>query len=257
MNLLILSFAYLLVVVFPVVFWFWFFRGKDRDEPEPKRLLLKTFLFGIVISLVAGIVEIAVEGAAFPGLPGGADDLFYKEAADVLSSPPKVVLAFLFSLFLAGPIEETLKYLGLRAAVYRKEAFNQILDGIIYGVSVALGFSFAENSFYFFDIFREYSYSADFFSIVFARGVLATFLHITAAGIVGLYLGRAKFASTGKRILILKGLFIASFVHGAYNVMALFPYGAIIDAVLVILLLIFLLHRMKKTDARMVWRRVA
>ncbi|MDQ1283869.1 MAG: protease PrsW [Patescibacteria group bacterium] len=256
MKVSILLFAYLLVVVFPVLFWFWYFREKDRDEPEPKRLLLKTFLFGIVVSLIAGVIEIAVEGAAWPNL-SGIDDLFYQSTPEVLSNSPEVVLAFLFTLFLAGPIEETLKYLGLRAAVYKKEAFNQIGDGIIYGVSTALGFSFAENSFYFYDIFQEYAYSIDFFSIVFARGVLATFLHITAAGIVGLYLGRAKFSSSGKKILILKGLAIASFVHGAYNIMAIFPYGAIVDAALVFLLLGFLLHRMKKADARMVWRRVA
>ena len=51
------------------------------------------------------------------------------------------------------------------------------------------------------------------------RAFTAIPLHATASGLMGYYVGRAKFAASAQveRALINKGLRIAIFIHGAYN----------------------------------------
>ncbi|MBM2616721.1 PrsW family intramembrane metalloprotease [Actinoplanes sp. LDG1-06] len=119
--------AVLLFALLAVPFW-WFVAELDFIEPEPAELLVLAFAWG---GLVATTVSI----------PGGValDNLVAK-----LGSP---TLAADWGAALAGPtVEEIAKTLGVVAIVLIARAqVNSVLDGVVYGAMVGLGFQIAED----------------------------------------------------------------------------------------------------------------
>lgn len=244
MNIPLLFTIYFLVVALPVIFWVWFFRRLDKAEPEPRGLLFKVFRYGFLAMLLAAALELYFENSFGPG---GTQQYL---AAKVFFSNDIFVLTLL-SFFLAGPIEELVKYLVLKRLIFRNTEFNQIADGVIYAVTLALGFAFIENTSYFIDIYKELPLN-DFLFVAAMRGTATTLLHLVATGICGLYLGRAKFATHNRRWLMLKGLLLASVIHGTYNLMVFFPMGISVNLLMVFFLVIFLVHEIRKEDAQLI-----
>jgi RsiW-degrading membrane proteinase PrsW (M82 family) len=122
--------ALVLFALLAVPFWF-FVSEVDFMEREPTGLLVLAFAWG---ALVATTVSI----------PGGAalEDLVAK-----LGSPH---LAADWGAAIAGPsVEETAKTLGVVAIVLIARAqINSVLDGVVYGAMVGLGFQIAEDVVY-------------------------------------------------------------------------------------------------------------
>ena len=247
--------VYFVVVILPVVFWFKFFRHQDRAEPEPKKLLFKVFLGGIPVVALASVAEGILEGVFFPQISTKVAETVGGGIQDFVGSPEQL-FGFLAIYFLAGPVEEFMKFFVLKQLVYRKIAFNQVADGLIYAVTIALSFSLIENSIYFFNILDEMSLSFDFIAIVVIRGVITTMLHVLAAAIMGLYLGRAKFAKKNKKKLIVKGVVIAAMVHGTYNVAIFLSFGMLVNIFLLAVCFRYIMRELKTEESRMVWRLV-
>lgn len=114
----------------PCLLWLRFFYRRDRYDPEPPGLILKLFLIGALpVAFIAGFANSVV----FAALTGG----------DVAG--PRGVAAFgLLAVVIAPITEETLKYLGASAGARRHPAFDEPVDGMVYGVTVGLGFAAAE-----------------------------------------------------------------------------------------------------------------
>ena len=95
-----------------------------------------------------------------------------------------ILLRNLFLSFLwVGIVEEFFKYLAVRLTVYRSNQFNEVMDGMIYMVSAALGFAATENV----------GYMLGFgFSVGFLRAILSYLAHISFSAILGFYMGKAK-----------------------------------------------------------------
>jgi len=162
----------------------------------------------------------------------------------------------LFSIvFLAGVVEEFLKFIALYEFIYNDSDFNQIADGVFYSVTVALGFSMVENIFYFYQLFTETSTEV-FAASVFARGVLTTLLHLSAAALVGYALGRKKYSLQHRKSVVLFYLLVAIVVHGLYNILSLLPYGVIFSSFLVFSVFAYILKLLRSPDARVVWKLV-
>ena len=53
--------------------------------------------------------------------------------------------ALLGGFFAGGLVEETLKFLVLYFYILKEKAFNEPIDGIVYGTVVSLGFATLEN----------------------------------------------------------------------------------------------------------------
>lgn len=246
---------YILVVVMPMLFWLWFFRYQDRAEPEPKKLIIKVLLSGIFVVILASVAESFIENTFFPEISMKMSKLG-GDSLDAFLSSPEAMFGFLAIYFLAGPIEEFMKFFILKWIIYNKKEFNQVADGVIYGVTIALGFSFIENSVYFINTLSEVDYFVDFLAIVMLRGVITTMLHVVATAIMGLYLGRAKFSQGNREVTIFKGVFIASMVHGAFNITIFLPFGMIANLLLVILCLLYIVKELKTPRSRMIWRLV-
>jgi len=177
-------FVNILLAALPAVYILVRFYRNDRRKPEPKALILKTFVLGFFSVIPAAVIEIVISG-------------FFPEDGTRLG---RIFEAFI----VAGCVEEGMKLLTVRAAVWKKAAFDEMMDGIVYTITASLGFAFFENIFY----------SSGPVAVLLIRGVTAVPLHAIASGTMGYFLGVSRV--TGKN-LILSGYLSAVLIHGLYD----------------------------------------
>jgi RsiW-degrading membrane proteinase PrsW (M82 family) len=114
----------LLITIVPSLIILGFFTLSDKFK-EPKGTILLIFFLGFLICLPAGILNSFMYDQFNTGT-----DLSEK----------------LYSSFLAPAwTEEILKFIILYTIVLRRHEFNEPMDGIVYGVTVSLGFATYEN----------------------------------------------------------------------------------------------------------------
>ncbi len=184
MNILVL----LLVSLVPGLLWVWFFYRQDREK-EPKRIILITFVAGMVAIIPAALYELP-----FQHLLGGG-------------TTPQLT-QFLVAVFVVGLGEEGAKLLATYWAAFRRSAFNEPADGIIYAVTASLGFAALENLLYTFTFGLN---------VAPVRAVVTSLAHASFGGVAGLYLGLAKFREDVGLPQVLQGLGIAALLHGVYD----------------------------------------
>ncbi|NLY55313.1 MAG: PrsW family intramembrane metalloprotease [Firmicutes bacterium] len=191
-----MSYLILLVVsVGPGLAWLWFFYRQDRLAPEPRHLVLATFVAGMIVVFPAALLEMPFRSL-------------------ILNSGSLWSLAIVSILFISIP-EEGVKYLAVRRVAYNHPEFDEPVDGIIYSIGVGLGFAALENLFYTLSL-----------GIIIAplRALVSCLAHASFSGVLGYYLGLAKFTPERERILILQGFVLAVLLHACYNLFLLVPY---------------------------------
>jgi RsiW-degrading membrane proteinase PrsW (M82 family) len=162
-----------IVAAAPSLFLLTFFYLKDRYEREPLRHILMAFGLGLYAMIAASGIATTVESWVPRDwrLLGG--------------EPAKLFDAFVLS----GFTEELAKWVVLIAAVYHWEEFDEPLDGVVYGVAVALGFATLEN---FLFVARLG------LGVAWMRALFAVPAHALFGATMGYYAGRAKFDRGGK-----------------------------------------------------------
>lgn len=176
------------VAVAPTVFLFLFVYLRDKYEHAPLGLVGITFVLGAVGMVPATVIELAL-GSFF--------------------SSGSIVDVFLY----VALVEELIKFIAVRIKAYTSPHFSEVMDGIIYTVAAGLGFATAENIIYVLQ---------NGLSVAIVRAFLSVPGHAVWAGIMGFYLGSAKFRSVSKsqqQRRILEGVGIAVVLHGVYDVM--------------------------------------
>lgn len=108
----------------------WFFYHKDRYEPEPKKYVVLLFILG---AFLAFFLLTLMQSFIFPLI-----NEYFLTA---------VTLNILLTALVIGIIEEPLKGIFLRIPYSSKEMLG-IMDGVVYGVSIGLGFASVENFLY-------------------------------------------------------------------------------------------------------------
>ncbi len=185
MNWLILAIAPGVAISAYIIF-------KDEYNKEPKRHLIISFALGMASILVAlGLETLAAKiTTAFP--------LLFKTIGGI------AINAY---LFVALP-EELSKFFMLRWYAYRKPAFDEPFDGIVYAVMVGMGFATVENI----------SYVSEYGMMT---GILRLFLavpaHATFAIIMGYFMGKARFSPQKEQFLLISAIFWAIVFHGSYD----------------------------------------
>ncbi len=122
------------------------------------------------------------------------------------------LLAFLLNSFLpfglwgAGPVEETVKFLGV-VWLLRRRKYVSIMDGILFGAAAGMGFAASENLSYFFSTFSAYGI------VAVANGVQAGALHSFAA--LQYYFNHAGL--TGLFNVFLLRSFLGPWMHGSWT----------------------------------------
>lgn len=208
--------------IVPALLWLVFWLMEDRCEPEPKRYILYSFIAG----MVAVLLVLPLERAVAPYLAG-----------------TQLLLAW-------AAIEELFKFGAAYIAALRFRVFDEPLDGVMYLVTAALGFSALENVFFLItpaadgDLLRTIV-TGDL------RFIGATLLHTLASATIGVSLALAYYQSAGvRKLAALGGVILAIALHTLFNFFILKSGGSAFLVFLVIWLgivaLLFTIEHVKQ-----------
>ncbi len=180
----------------------------DRNEKEPLYLIAIAVLWGAVVATLVSMI---------------VNDSFARVTAAMTGDT--MVAQALTASFSAPFIEELSKGAAvlLIFLLFRFE-FDDVLDGIIYGALVGLGFATVENVIYYFDA----GYTAgvgEMGKLAWARGMLGGIgTHAAYTGLTGLGLGLVRVLRKGFARWLLVPLFwgVAMFAHFFWNTFCCF-----------------------------------
>ena len=181
----------------PALFWLWFWLREDSAHPEPKRLIVLSFVAGmIVVPITLVLQQFAVE--RFIG--------------------NNLVMVWVI-------IEEVLKYSAALIVILWNKAVDEPIDAIIYMITVALGFSALENALFIFYPLVG-GHIIDSILTGHFRFLGATLLHVLASGAVGSAMALAFYARRWMRVFIATGgLCIAIALHALFNFSIMNAHG--------------------------------
>ena len=176
--------------IIPSIFLVRHFYLKDVNKPEPLGLIVKVFIAGLICTIPVVLIEIIVDS--------------------VVKSFNFNLIIYLFmqAFIVAGLCEETMKLMVIKIFIYNNKHFDERMDGIVYTIVASLGFACLENIMY-------VSEGGLFVALI--RSFTAVPLHAFCSGIMGYYIGKARFSKTNSKEYILEGLFYAVCIHGLYN----------------------------------------
>jgi len=192
---------YIILGFLPSIIWLLFYLRKD-SHPESNKMILKIFVYGMIIAVIAAIVEIGILKGSFALLGQWFE-----------SYPFLSLLAYHFIAI--ALIEEFFKYLVVKEKVLRNSEFDEPVDAMIYMIIVALGFAALENIIVLLPANRLL---IETMSITAFRFIGATFLHALASGTIGFFLALSLYNTKKRTILIISGIIIATLLHGIYNI---------------------------------------
>lgn len=134
---------------------------------EPRTTLFHTFIYGAILTFPILFLQFVVN----------EENIFTSVLMqDVLFS---------------GVVEEFFKWFILLIAIYHHIEFDDPYDGVLYGVSISLGFATVENILYIL------SFGLD---TAFMRALMPVSSHALFGVVMGYYLGRAKFTGRNSSI---------------------------------------------------------
>ena len=210
----------LLLALAPAVILMMYVYFRDKYEKEPIKLILKGILLGAIIIFPVGLIEnyITGFGTGLAKIPKAAFDGF----------------------IVAGATEEAFKYFVVFILIWRNRNFNEKFDGIVYAVSVSLGFAAIENLFY---VFSENSMQV---------GLLRAFTAVpghTIFGIVmGFYLGLARFSIKNKTKWMLMAFMVPWMMHGIYDFLIMSGHPVLILTFIPFLIFIYRIGMRRMKD---------
>lgn len=209
----------------PGLLWLWYFYRQDRYEPEPLKFVLKIFLTGILLVIPAGMLEQIWRGQLIAAIHNA-------------DWPSFLVMAFL----VIGLIEEGLKTLFLWWLVGKNKELDEPVDGIIYGITLGLGFASLENLLWA-GIFG--------FGVAALRAVVTTLAHASFTGWMGYYIAKYKLQSPDKPSLLIYGFILALVSHGSYDFLLFLrsPFSTLLAFTLIAALLVRLYQVLQKLVA--------
>ncbi|MCB2206334.1 PrsW family intramembrane metalloprotease [bacterium] len=184
-----LAIASLVFAIVPILLYLWSVWLMDRYDREPVGLLLINFAWGALGAVFFGIVF------------------------SVSLSLSLGTSSFHDAIFIAPIIEEITKGAFLLWTV-RDRRFDNITDGVVYGMAIGLGFGMTENFMYFLGA----STPEEWVFLVIVRTVYTAVMHAMSTGIFGAFMGMTKFGPSARRWpLRLLGLLLAIGMHFFWN----------------------------------------
>lgn len=201
--------AYLLYIPFgllPSIIWLLFYLKKDR-YPESKKMILKVFFYGMLAAVIAASAELGITFVL------GFFSLFIPQATGILA----IILFVLYHFIVIALVEEVVKFLIVQEKVMEDSEFDEPPDAMIYMIVTALGFAALENFLYLSPLLFGNTTIEGAATIAGFRFIGATFLHALASGTIGFFLALSLFEPKNKKLLLALGIFIATILHGLFN----------------------------------------
>ncbi len=174
----------------PAILWTLFWNREDKLHPEPKRLIILTFL--------AGMVTVAIV------IP------FQKMAMSILIQTNIVVVAW-------AAIEEVAKFAVAYFVVLSRREVDEPVDTIIYMLTLALGFAAAENTLFLIDPISNSGILDTVLTGNF-RFLGATLLHVLTSSVIGVSMALVFYRDKlTKFFTAVVGVILAITLHGMFN----------------------------------------
>ncbi len=185
---------YILLVLLgfiPSLAWLFFFLKEDI-HPEPKKMILKVFLGGGLITFAAIFFQI-----------------YFQKIMVFWSLENLHPLPF----FWFALTEEILKFFIVWLIIRKSRFFDEPVDAMVYMIIAALGFALVENI----AVALNIKVVSEAIGAITIRFVGATLLHALSSAIVGYYWAKGMIIPKMKNLFIFKGLIIASIIHTVFN----------------------------------------
>ncbi len=207
----------IVIAVAPVAALYAVFRRVDALRPEPRGEVLRTLALGVVVCVPAYFAEVWLRRALGPAAAAGG------RALDAYA--------------VAAGVEEAAKLAVVLTYPFRRRAFDEYADGVLYAVAASLGFGLFENLLYVSSSASRVLCALPLVSglcvgrvfdgthaqdlvLGLVRAFTAVPMHALASGVMGLDLGRARFAAMhGRRPFpfLVRAWAAAVLVHGTYD----------------------------------------
>ena len=198
-----------------------YFIFSDRFK-EPKKVIITTFILGMVIGYPAGYLNYYIE--------------------QIFSNGNIINDALVGGVFAGALVEEILKFLILYFYIFKHKEFNEPMDAIVYGIVVSLGFALNENYDYVYNYAEQFNVTS--WEIALARSYSAIPMHAACGVIMGFYFGQNYFIEQGRSFSL--ALIVPIIIHGSYNFLLSFN-GIYPQAIVVLAIIIcFFLHSVAK-----------
>jgi RsiW-degrading membrane proteinase PrsW (M82 family) len=227
---------YIIFGILPSLTWLSYYLRKDL-HPEPKRMIIKIFLWGVLITIPVFFVQI---GLAY---------LLEKTTLN------PIIASLIYWFLIIALTEEIFKFLVVKMKVMNSPNLDEPTDIVIYMVVAALGFAALENILYLFSPVDYLSFEAIVsrtLLISFIRFIGATFLHTLCSAVIGYALAISCCDEKNRSIEVIFGIAMATLLHGLYNfsIMTLDGYLKVVIPAIVIITLAWLVfsgfERLKK-----------
>ncbi len=177
-----------LATLAPSLLLLWYFRSRDV-YPEPAGVVWSTFGLGVLTAAPVLAFALPLGGL----VPPTADPL----------------VQGLYSAFVLAAIpEEFFKWVVMVRYARRHSAFDEPMDGLVYGVAASLGFATLENVLY---------VASGGLSVALMRSITAIPAHATMGAIMGYYVGQAHFTPARTRALLWRAYWVPMVIHGLYD----------------------------------------
>lgn len=192
----------ILAATIPAILYIFIIYWVDRYEKEPWGLLTAAFLWGAIPSIfVALFFNIALSGIIYALVGEGS-------TGDAIAAS-----------LIAPPVEESIKGLALLGILFWwRHEIDSLLDGIIYGAMVGMGFALVENVFYFLSEFEAGGLEAWGIN-VFIRTILFGLNHSLFTSMIGLGIAYSRMSThvVAQVIAPVGGWITAVFLHFLHN----------------------------------------
>ena len=185
----------LVMAMAPVLALLTFFYVRDRYDREPRALLLQLFIRGMLVTLVAAAVSL----------------LGIRLFSSFLPTSSWLYL-LIENFILVALVEEALKYAVVWRSAYFHPAFNEPYDGILYAITVSLGFAALENVLY---------VMQGGLQVAIMRALLSVPAHALFAASMGYLIGRARFCRHKDKVryYLRQAIVVPVLLHGVYDLL--------------------------------------
>ena len=187
-----MHFVYIAAAVLPA-FIILIYSYKQDSFPEPPKIVFKTFLFGCATVLGIDLIISELDAFSENNLNGETYNFFD---------------TFIRAAF----VEEFFKFCVIVFYCTRKTAFDEPMDGLVYGVAASLGFAAYENIGYVLYFYKEPS-----FEIAIFRAFTAVPMHALCGIMMGFLISKCIFEKKNNYMNLILALLIPVSMHGFYN----------------------------------------
>lgn len=221
---------YIGAAVLPAIILLRYIYKHDTIEKEPAGLMILLILMGVAAALCASVLEVIGQSVL-----------------NIVAVPGTRLHTVLLAFLVVAAVEEGTKFWLMKRRTWNHPAFNYRFDGIVYAVTVSLGFAAYENIQY----VLHYG-----LSVALPRALLAVPGHMSFAVCMGIYYGRAKVCERWGDVKEAKkhlwtGYLFSVFLHGFYDACAMIGTSGTMLIFLVFVAIMFLkVYRQVKSESQ-------